>query len=340
MARPLRIEYPGAVYHVMARGNQGRDIFRDDEDRLRWLKTLGESCQKTGWRVHAYVLMSNHYHLLVQTPEGNLVAGMKWLQAAYTQRYNSRHKVFGHLFQGRYKAIVVDGQDRMYLQVVSTYIHLNPARAGLIRIGEQSLNTYRWSSYPAYLKADGKATPWLQRDKVLGSLGLGEKDGKGYEAYLEGRALELASKQGRQDLEVKWREQRRGWNLGGSSFFEKLEERLAQIVKGRKRESHSGPARQGHDEAAAEQALRRGLRRLGMKEGELKEMRKGAPEKVVLAWWLREQTTVTLRWVSDRLKMGHYTRVTQALSRMRRKPAGRLKQLQRRLTSVMEKRNE
>jgi REP element-mobilizing transposase RayT len=213
MARPLRIEYPGAVYHVMARGNQGRDIFRDDEDRLRWLKTLGESCQKTGWRVHAYVLMSNHYHLLVQTPEGNLVAGMKWLQAAYTQRYNSRHKVFGHLFQGRYKAIVVDGQDRMYLQVVSTYIHLNPARAGLIRIGEQSLNTYRWSSYPAYLKADGKATPWLQRDKVLGSLGLGEKDGKGYEAYLEGRSWNWpASKAGRT-----WRS--KGENCAGAGIW-------------------------------------------------------------------------------------------------------------------------
>jgi REP-associated tyrosine transposase len=163
---------------------------------------------------------------------------------------------------------------------------------------------------------------------------LGEKDGKGYEAYMEGRVLELASKEGRKDLEAKWRELRRGWYLGGSSFFEKLEERLAGIVKGKKRESHSGPARERHDAAAAEQALRRGLRTLGLKEEDLEGMPKGASEKVVLAWWLRERTTVTLRWVSERLKMGHYTRVTQALSRMRRKPAGKLKQLQRRLTSV------
>jgi REP element-mobilizing transposase RayT len=100
MARPLRLEYAGAVYHVMARGNQGQAIFRDDKDRQRFLETLGQACEKTGWRVHACVLMGNHYHLLVETPEGNLVAGMKWLQGTHTQRHHGRHKVFGHLFQG------------------------------------------------------------------------------------------------------------------------------------------------------------------------------------------------------------------------------------------------
>src|SRR6059058_422292 len=133
MARALRIEYPGAVYHVVARGNQGQAIFQDDGDRRSFLKTLGEACEKTGWVVHAYVLMSNHYHLLLETPEANLVAGMKWLQGTYTQRNNSRHELRGHLFQGRYKAIVVDGEEESYFQVVSTYIHLNPARAKLIR---------------------------------------------------------------------------------------------------------------------------------------------------------------------------------------------------------------
>src|SRR5712664_4533098 len=134
MARPLRIQYSGAVYHIMARGSRGQRIFADVQDRKRFLEALGEACQKTGWRIHAYVLMGNHYHLLVETPEGNLVAGMKWLQGTYTQRYNSRHKVFGHLFQGRYKALLVDGAGN-YLAVVSTYIHLNPARAKLIAIG-------------------------------------------------------------------------------------------------------------------------------------------------------------------------------------------------------------
>ncbi len=92
MARPLRIEYAGAVYHVMARGNQGQAIFCDDKDRQRFLETLGQACEKTGWHIHAYVLMGNHYHLLVETPEGNLVAGMKWLQGTYTQRHNARQQ--------------------------------------------------------------------------------------------------------------------------------------------------------------------------------------------------------------------------------------------------------
>jgi REP element-mobilizing transposase RayT len=337
MARPLRIEYPGAVYHVMARGNQGRQIFRDDEDRRRWLETLGEACEKTGWRVHAYVLMSNHYHLLVQTPEGNLIAGMKWLQAAYTQRYNWRHKVFGHLFQGRYKAVVVDGQDPMYLQVVSTYIHLNPARSALIRVGEYPLKTYRWSSYPAYInRTSASSPPWLSREAVLSSLGLSEHQGRGYEAYMEGRVLELASKQGRKDLEEKWMALRRGWYLGGSDFADNMQERLQRMLRGKKRESHSGPARQRHDEAAAEQYVVKGLKALGLTEPKLNAMPKGAPEKLVLAWWLRSQTTMPLRWVSERLNMGHYTRVTQAMSRLRRKPGRELARLQRKLMSEIE----
>jgi putative transposase len=101
MARPLRLQYPGAVYHGMARGSRGQAIFGDNTDRKVFLETLGESCEKTGWRIHAYVLMGNHYHLLAETPETNLVAGMKWLQGTYTQRYNRRHRVFGHLFQAR-----------------------------------------------------------------------------------------------------------------------------------------------------------------------------------------------------------------------------------------------
>ena len=169
----LRVEYPGAVYHVMSRGNQGHAIFLADRDRKLFLDTLGEGCEKTGWIVHAYVLMANHYHLLVETPEGNLAAGMKWFQGTYTQRYNARHEVFGHLFQGRYKALIVDGSVDEYFQVVSTYIHLNPARAGLIRIGKDALSVYRWSSYPRYLSRSSGRSPWLQVARVLGSVGIG-----------------------------------------------------------------------------------------------------------------------------------------------------------------------
>lgn len=325
MARPLRIQYPGATYHVMARGNQGRVIFADDADRQRFLETLAESCEKTGWHIHAYVLMGNHYHLLVETPEGNLVAGMKWLQGTYTQRYNGRHKVFGHLFQGRYKAVIVDAKDSQYLQVVSTYIHLNPARAGLIRIGRDKLKRYRWSSYPWYLSR--RCPDWLVRSKVMGSLGLRDGDHRGYEANLEARVLELGMKAGRMELEERWKALRRGWYLGEERFLEKLEAWLVKATNGRKRESHSGGARAAHDEAAAEKFTQRGMKALGIGSDELLRMARTAPEKVALAWWLRQRTTVSLRWVSGRLGMGHYTRVTQAVSRMNRKPGRKLRRV-------------
>jgi putative transposase len=331
MARPLRIEYAGAVYHVMARGNQGQTIYRDDKDRQRFLETLGEACEKTGWRVHAYVLMRNHYHLLVETPEGNLVAGMKWLQGTYTQRHNSRHKVFGHLFQGRYKAVVIDGQSPAYFEVVGTYIHLNPARAGLIAVGEQPLRRYRWSSYPGYLKPAGQGPSWLRRDRVLEGLRLTEKNHRGYEAYMESRVLELGLKAGRQELEEKWRALRRGWYVGGESFSDRLKEKLEGIVAGKKRESHSGGARRTHGETAARKLLARGLAALGLGGSDLEDLPKGAPEKTVLAWWMRKRTAVSLRWVGQMLAMGHYTRVTQAVSRMSRKPGRKLEKLKQRL---------
>ncbi|HEX3625463.1 MAG TPA: transposase [Verrucomicrobiae bacterium] len=236
-------DYLGAVYHVMARGTQGQAIFADDQDRKRFLETLAEACQRTGWLVRAYVLMGNHYHLLIETPEGNLVAGMKWLQSAYTQRYNRRRKLFGHLFQGRYKAVIVDEREPMYFQVLSTYIHLNPVRAGLVRVGQQRLKGYKWSSYRWYLVRRGKAPFCLERRRVMGSLRLRPADRRGYEASIEGRVLELGMKTGRKELEQSWKAIRRGWYLGEPSFLDKLEAWLERTVKGRYRQSHSGAAR-------------------------------------------------------------------------------------------------
>ena len=147
MARKLRVEYPGAVYHVMDRGDRREPIFQDDEDRRRFIRTLGEACGKTGWQVQALCLLPNHFHLVVETPRGNLVAGMKWFLGTYTGRFNRRHKLFGHLFSGRYKALVVDGSGPGYLKMVCDYVHLNPARAKLLA-PQQALREYRWSSWP------------------------------------------------------------------------------------------------------------------------------------------------------------------------------------------------
>ena len=132
MARKIRIEYAGAIYHLMNRGDRREPIFKGDDDRKLFVETLGEVCAKTGWLVHAYVLMSNHFHLVVETPQPNLVAGMKWFLGTYTGRFNRKHKCVGHLFSGRYKALMVDGSGNGYLRTVCDYVHLNPVRAKLL----------------------------------------------------------------------------------------------------------------------------------------------------------------------------------------------------------------
>ena len=339
MARKIRIEYAGAAYHVMARGNQGRDIYADDRDRKLWLETLGQACEKTGWRIHAWVMMNNHYHLLLETPEPNLVAGMKWLQGTYTQRYNSRHEIFGHLFQGRYKAVLVEPEGGNYFAVVSTYIHLNPARAGLIRVGKKGLGGYRWSSYPWYVRA-GEARPkWFVTEHVLGNLGLPPEGRKGYKAYLEGRVLELRLKRGRKELAEEWKAIRRGWYVGGTEFKERMLALVEQPLRQGRRGSYSGEAKRAHGEAEAERLLARGLAALELTEGQLAETRKGAWEKEVLAWWLCQHTTARRRWVSERLGMGDESRVTQAIGRLKRKGQPKLERLKRRLEQVYENHN-
>jgi len=334
VARKVRIQYPGAVYHVMSRGNQGQAIFRDDRDRAVFLDTLSEGSEKTGWQVHAYVLLANHYHLLVETPEPNLVAGMKWLQGTYTQRFHARHRTFGHLLQGRYKALLVDGSEDAYFQVVSTYIHLNPARAGLVRVGEVPLRTYAWSSYPAYLRRPSQRPPWLRVDRVFGSVGIHADDTsgrRGYEAYLEGRVLELGRREGQEALNEEWSAIRRGWYLGEVGFRERLERLLEGTLAGKARESFSGEAREAHDEAAAAALLSRGLAALELGEAELAGLAKGAPVKQVLAWWLRQRTTVSRRWLSERLGMGDASRVTQAVAAVRQASDRTVLGLRRRL---------
>src|SRR6266849_139382 len=167
MARKLRIQYGGAIYHLMSRGDRRDPIFEDDQDRQRFLETLRQACEKTCWQVHAYCLMSNHFHLVIETPQPNLVAGMKWLLGTYTSRYNRRHREFGHLFSGRYKALIVEGSGNGYLKAVCDYVHLNPVRAKLLSASAR-LADFRWSSYGEYLKPPGQRRRWLAVARLLG----------------------------------------------------------------------------------------------------------------------------------------------------------------------------
>ena len=132
MARPSRFQYSGAIYHVMARGDGGRNVFETDDDRKAFLFRLGQVGGSHGWRVHAWVLMGNHFHLLLETPQANLVSGMKYLMGTFSQGWNRARQRRGHVFQGRYKSVPVTGTeaDAYYFRIVADYIHLNPARAG------------------------------------------------------------------------------------------------------------------------------------------------------------------------------------------------------------------
>jgi len=166
VARPLRIEYEGAWYHVMNRGAAGRPIFATERDHLDFLEVLGESCETFTLEVHAYCLMGNHYHVLVHTPRANLGRAMRHLGGVYAQRHNRARGRDGPLFRGRYKAIVVDAD--AYLLELSRYIHLNAVEAGLVERPED----YRWSSYPAYL-GRVPAPSWLRLGAILERFGGG-----------------------------------------------------------------------------------------------------------------------------------------------------------------------
>lgn len=159
MARPLRIEYPGAHYHITSRGNEQKDIFKSQRDREKFLEYLESATTRYGAVIHAYCLMSNHYHLLLETPEGNLSEIMRHINGAYTTYFNVKRKRAGHLLQGRYKAILVEADE--YLVELSRYIHLNPVRVWLVENPEQ----YRWSSYFSYT-GHSKPPAWLRTDFI------------------------------------------------------------------------------------------------------------------------------------------------------------------------------
>lgn len=165
MARPLRIEFAGAVYHVMSRGNARQDIVLDDADREKRLDWLRRTVEVYGWRMHAFVLMRNHDHLFIETPEPNLSAGMQYLNGSYTSYFNRRHRRCGHLFQGRFKGHLIE--ERGYFLEVSRYIHLNPVRAKVVARPEQ----YPWSSYGGYQRAS-RTVAWVTYDQVLGEFGV------------------------------------------------------------------------------------------------------------------------------------------------------------------------
>ncbi|HEX7155160.1 MAG TPA: transposase [Thermoanaerobaculia bacterium] len=179
MARPLRLEFPGALYHVTSRGNERRPIFRNNGDRMQFLLLLGEAARRFGWSVTAYVLMTNHFHLVLQTPEPTLAKGMHWLKGTYATWFNRRHQRSGHLFQGRYDAVLVE-KDAYFAQLLR-YVVLNPVRAGMVERPQD----YRWSSYRATAGLDVPPI-WLDVTAALAPFGDGGAAQAEYQAFVEG----------------------------------------------------------------------------------------------------------------------------------------------------------
>ncbi len=293
MPRPLRIEYEEALYHVMNRGDRREAIYLDDEDRERFLETLGETCAKTGWRVQAWCLMSNHFHLVLETPQANLAVGMKWLLGTYTQRFNRRHRHWGHLFGGRYKAQMIDGRSPAYLRTACDYVHLNPARAGIIA-EQEPLETYAWSSYPAYLRVKERPD-WLAVERLLGEHGL-QEDTAGNR-----REFSRRMEQQRQEPEAAVAKNlQRGWKHGAEDFADWLADKLAR----RGHQTERAAERRETDEALARRIIAEGLSALNWTEADLSAHPKGHPVKVEIARRLRENTPMTGAWIASQLQIG------------------------------------
>ena len=210
MARPLRLEFEGALYHVTSRGDRREDIYETDEDRLAFLNLLGAVCDRCNWVCHAYCLMGNHYHILIETPDANLSRGMRQLNGMYTRKFNVAHGRVGHVFQGRYKAIVADADE--YLMELARYIVLNPVRAKMVERPEE----WRWSSYVAM--GNRRVAPdWLEVDGMLAYFGKNRRS-----AVLTYRRFVMAGI----GQESPWGGLKGQIYLGDEQFLEEMQDKL------------------------------------------------------------------------------------------------------------------
>ena len=295
MPRQLRIDYPGAIHHVMSRGDRRENIYHDDVDRPDFLETLAETCQKTDWQVHAYCLMSNHFHLVLETPNANLVEGMQWLLSTYTIRLNRRHETPGHVFSGRYKALVVDGEGDGYLKTVCDYVHLNPVRAHLLR-PEEGLLSYPWSSLAWYLAVPKQRPSWLRVDRLLGEHGIRKDTAEGrleFERRMEARRLAEAEDETLKGL-------RRGWCFGSEEFRRRMLEEIEKVAG----TSVSGGLRQETAINKADRIVAEELKRLQWTEEDLRRRRKSDPGKLRIAARVRRETILSLRSIAKRVGLG------------------------------------
>ncbi len=319
MPRQVRVQYEDAIYHVMARGNRLDRIVRTDEDRKMFEKTLEEVVGRTGWQVYAYALVENHYHLVFKTPKANLVDGMTWFQNTVTKRHNARNKLRGHLFCGRYKAVLVEEND--YLSTLIHYVHLNPVRAKLVKV-EDGIENYPWCSLVDYTRPARKRRSWLAVGLGLAHLG--------YPDTAAGRRKLLADTEGLIDKSQLTRAGinhprgaslqvtvERGWCFGSEEFREKLSLLVSDTKADTgsstsKANGYTGMQTDDHAEATARFWIEQGLEVLGLSKADLPVLNKTDWRKAMIVRCIRKHSSVQREWIARELHMGVRSGVTRA----------------------------
>jgi REP element-mobilizing transposase RayT len=298
VARSLRIERENGVYHVINRGNYRRDLFINEGVHLSFEKCLFEACEKCGWILEGYCVMTNHFHLVIRTPQGNLVYGMKWLQSTFANRYHRFRKIHGKLFQGRYKSLIVDEDN--YLGALQHYVHLNPVRAGICKVAD--LSTYRWSSY-WYLLNPGSRPGFVDPTGALsaaGGLADTKRGHRSYERYLQWLSDDVAARK-----EMAFDKMCRGWAMGSKDFKRKLLQSEGLLKDGSFEQLRfEGKELREANELIWENMLERALQALNKTKVEIAGDKKSAFWKVWIASKLKRNTSAPSTWIAQRLNMG------------------------------------
>jgi putative transposase len=304
------MEAENGVYHVLNRGNYRSDIFQGEKTRQAFLDCLGEACEKTGWRVHAWCVMSNHYHLAVTTPRANLAEGMRWLQGTFATRFNRLRGERGHLFQGRYKSLIVDPDEG--LGPLCHYIHLNPVRARLREVAQ--LPAYSWTSLPGLLNPK-RRFPWYDPEPALRHAGELADTAAGRKKYLEYLAWLAEDEPARK--QQGFEKMSKGWVIGTGSFTKALVRENRELVgRGRKIAAELQEIR----EAVWQEHLLALLRGVSRKTHELSSSGKSANWKLAVASVMKARTTVTNRWLATALHLGNLHEVSRKVAAWTRQP--------------------
>lgn len=324
MARKPRIEFAGAIYHVLNRGNYRSDMFEEPRTALAFVDCLFEACEKSGWLLCAYTVMRNHYHLVVETPRGNLVTGVHWLQSTFGNRFNRFRREHGRAFQGRYQAILVEPGIHL-LQVVD-YVHLNPVRAGITPLAK--LEQFPVSSYRHFVRGLKGRPAALHCDSWLRELGKLADTPAGWRSYHDHLVWLMAdpARQKQADFDRMCQ----GWALGSEDFRRDLAQDFKQMTAAR---DWGGAELADLNRLDWNERLLAGLRTLRCSLTDAGAAPKAAPWKIALAAWLKGQCSVSNRWIAEQLTMGPPDAVSRYVGELARGERGEAAALVERLTT-------